>query len=58
MNRQIKEDFKGNAQTRYFYLNWLIYFVAILASTIYCYGRLNYVRSYPTSHQSTETQKP
>lgn len=39
---------KANPQIKYFALNWFVYGIVIVITTIYCYGRLNYVRSYPT----------
>lgn len=31
-------------QTKYFVLNWLLYGLAIVATTVYCYVRLDAVR--------------
>lgn len=44
----IKEYYEASSQTKYFIWNWIIYGIAIIASTVYCYGRLDYVRSYKT----------
>ena len=44
----LKEYDESNPQTKYFVLNALIYGLAILITTVYCFGRLDYVRSYRT----------
>ena len=50
------EDFmNASAQTKYFVLNWIIYGLVILLSTLFCYGRLDYVRSYAKHQQTTNT---
>ena len=46
----------ANPKTRYFVLNVLIYGLTLLITTIYCYARLDYVRSYP-SPAVTETKE-
>ena len=33
---------------KYFYLTWLVYGLALIVTTLYCYARLDYVRSYQT----------
>ncbi|MBA3816592.1 MAG: hypothetical protein H0X29_08760 [Parachlamydiaceae bacterium] len=38
----------ASKQTKYFILNWIIYGLAIIITTVYCYGRLDFVRSYKT----------
>lgn len=40
---------KASAQTKVFVLNWLVYGLAIILTTVYCYARLDYVRSYKTA---------
>lgn len=42
---------ESSSQTKYFVLNWLIYGLAIVITTIYCYGRLDFVRSYKTVNE-------
>lgn len=32
-------------QTKYFILNWFVYGLVIILTTVYCYARLDYVRS-------------
>jgi hypothetical protein len=44
----------STSQTKYFILNWAAYGIMIIASTVYCYGRLDFVRSYKTSLPSKE----
>jgi hypothetical protein len=42
-------DFKGaSARTKWFILTTAIFSIVIVATTIYCYARLDYVRSYKT----------
>jgi hypothetical protein len=36
---------EASSQTKYFILNWILYGILIIASTLYCYGRLDYVRT-------------
>jgi hypothetical protein len=52
----------ATAQTRYFVLNWIVYGLALIVTTVYCYARLDFVRSYKTpaiEEQSAEkTIKP
>ncbi|CCB86642.1 MULTISPECIES: hypothetical protein [Parachlamydia] len=42
-------------QTQYFILTWVIYMIAIIASTLYAYGRLEFVKS--DDYQSSESIK-
>ena len=44
----LKEYSEANPQTKYFVLNALVYGLAIIITTVYCYGRLDFVRSYRT----------
>lgn len=46
-------EIKKDPHTRYFYINWILYGVMLVATTIYCYGRLDYVRSYRAPPPST-----
>ena len=34
---------EASPQTKYFALNWAIYGIAIIASALYCYARLDFV---------------
>ena len=56
MFQMLREYNEANPQTKYFVLNALVYGLAILITTLYCYGRLDYVRSYRTP-SVTETQQ-
>jgi hypothetical protein len=47
MSRWIEALKEASWRTRFFYLNWAFYVLAILASTFYCYARLEFVRSGP-----------
>lgn len=53
----LKEYGEANPQTKYFVLNGLIYGLAIIITTLYCYGRLDFVRSYPTPSVVEAEQK-
>ena len=44
----LKEYNDSNTQTKYFTLNAIVYGLAIIITSIYCYGRLDFVRSYRT----------
>lgn len=44
----LKEYDEANPQTKSFVLNALVYGLAILITTVYCYGRLDFVRSSRT----------
>lgn len=58
MFRWFKEYNEASSQTKYFVLNWLVYGLALLITTVYCYARLDYVRSYRTpSVHERETLK-
>jgi len=53
----LREYSEANPQTKYFVLNGLIYGLAIIITTIYCYGRLDFVRSYRTPSIMEAEQK-
>ena len=46
MNNWLKQYSNASSQTKYFILNWVVYSLAMLITTVYCYGRLDFVRSY------------
>ncbi len=48
MFKLLKRYNQANPQIKYFAINWLVYGLAILITTVYCYARLDYVRSYRT----------
>lgn len=48
MLKWIKEYTKSNPAIQFFTANWLLYILVILITTIYCYARLDFVRSYPS----------
>jgi hypothetical protein len=53
------QNFKeASAQTQFYYLNWIIYGLVIIMTTVYCYARLDFVRSYPTGHEVKLPQSP
>jgi len=47
MIRWFHRYYEASRQTKFFIWNWAIYGIALLITTIYCYGRLDFVRSYP-----------
>lgn len=55
MFRWIQQFFNASSQTKYFALNWAIYGILIILTTVYCYARLDYVRSYKTTPAKTQT---
>lgn len=57
MIKWLKQYNEASKQTKYFIWNWVIYGLAILITTVYCYGRLDYVRSYQTPSTKTEIKK-
>lgn len=62
MFKWLKEYNDSSSQTKYFVLNWLVYGLAILITTVYCYARLDFVRSYRTpsvtQRESTKQAEP
>lgn len=48
MFKWIKWYNEADSQTRFFILNWVVYSIALIITTLYCYGRLDYVRTYQT----------
>jgi hypothetical protein len=56
MFKWIQEFFESSRKTKYFALNWAVYGIAIIVSTAYCYGRLDFVRSYKTDAKPKTAQ--
>lgn len=47
-------QFKNSSrETKWYILNWVLYGFLMIATTIYCYARLDFVRSYKTSTESS-----
>lgn len=41
------EDYnEATPKTKSFVLTWIVYSLVLLITTVYCYARLDYVRSY------------
>lgn len=57
MFQWLKEYDGSTAQTKYFMLNGLVYGLALIITTVYCYGRLDFARSYPTPVFAEAAQK-
>lgn len=47
MQDWIKKYNEASSQTKFFVWNAVVYGLAIIITTVYCYGRLDFVRSYP-----------
>lgn len=58
MAQQNNSFFRATGQTKVFVINWAIYMFLIIATTIYAYARLDFVRSGPPQEQASETPKP
>lgn len=49
----------ASSKTKWFIFNWAIYAIVMIVTTLYCYARLNYVRSYTLSSQEqSQVSKP
>lgn len=51
----IEKVLKYKGPTRWFIFNWVIYFILMLVTTVYCYARLDYVRSQPPKENVKQT---
>jgi hypothetical protein len=49
MFKWLRDYNNASGQTKVFILNWLVYGLAIILTTVYCYARLDFVRSYKTT---------
>lgn len=58
MFKWVKQYQTASRQTKYFIFNWIIYTLAIIITTVYCYGRLDFVRSYKTTKTATAVSSP
>lgn len=47
---------EADPHTKYFIFNWALYGFMIIASTVYVYARLNYVRKTPPVEQQKVVQ--
>ncbi|MEI8124257.1 MAG: hypothetical protein WCG42_00700 [Parachlamydiaceae bacterium] len=47
----------ASPKTKSFVLNWMIYGLTIIVTAIYCYARLDFVRSYRTPAAIEADQK-
>lgn len=51
------EDYKNaSSKTKSFVLNCIIYSLVIIVSVIYCYARLDFVRSYDKNKVEVESE--
>lgn len=54
----IEQFFTASSKTKWFIFNLLFYTIFLIATTIYCYGRLDFVRSGPTHTQQELNEQP
>lgn len=54
----IEKFLASNRETKWFILNLLFYILILVATTVYCYGRLDFVRSGPTHTQQELNEQP
>jgi hypothetical protein len=47
MGKDIFQTAKADRKTKWFLFNWLIYGLALILTLVYCYLRLDFVRSGP-----------
>lgn len=52
----IEEFISSTRETKWFLLNWFIYGFLIVVTFLYCYLRLDYVRSYKTTKTIEESK--
>jgi hypothetical protein len=51
----ISQFIHSSRETKWYFLNWFIYGILIILTTIYCYMRLDFVRSYKTTSAQVKT---
>lgn len=54
MLKALRLFLQSDAKTKNFILTWFVYTAVIVASTIYCYARLDTVRSGPKAAPESE----
>jgi len=47
---------ESDVNTKWFIWTGLIYGIVVILTTLYAYGRLDFVRSYETNNQTNKTQ--
>jgi hypothetical protein len=57
MFKWLQEYSESTSQTKYFTLNAIVYLLAIAITSVYCYARLDFVRSYRTPVVTEAKQK-
>lgn len=58
MLKLIREYTKSNPAIQFFTANWLLYAIVMLITTVYCYARLDFARSYKTPPPIIENTPP
>lgn len=56
MLKWIRQYRDSPKEIKIFTINWLIYGLVIIITTVYCYGRLDFVRSYHNTVPTTHTE--
>ncbi len=46
MMQWFEQFLNAKRETKWFILNWALYIILLVVTTLYCYARLDYVRSY------------
>lgn len=49
MTSYVRDFFKSDNKTKYFILTLAVYSLALILTTVYCYARLDFVRSGQSS---------
>lgn len=56
MFKWIRRFIDSSAQTKFFVLTWAVFGITIVYTTVYCFARLDYVRSYKTPDKNQERE--
>ncbi len=57
MQNILKEFFTTDPKLKWFYFNGILYMLLMVITTAYCYGRLDYQRSYATQTHTTDKEE-
>jgi hypothetical protein len=55
MGNFIRQFVNSTRETKWFIANWFVYIFIIVITAVYCYVRLDYVRSYKTQTEESST---
>lgn len=56
MLKWYRQFMEADSETKWFVLNWMVYGLLLIVTTVYCYGRLDYVRSYKVPPSQTHAE--